>query len=113
MSQPPHLTRDNVVRLQREGGLAHFPGLARPRCIDCARCSEAQRDELWRLLSYAEANAGQGGAPGADRRRFCLRVEDASGASIWNVTVAEEVVPPGLLEWWRRADIQAENGSGP
>lgn len=111
MSQPPHLTPDNVVRLRREGGLAHFPGLARPRCIDCARCSEAQRDELWRLLSSAEA--GRDEANSADRRRFCLRVDDASGASLWSVTVAEEAVPPGLLEWWRRADPQAENGGEP
>ncbi|MDX5377431.1 MAG: hypothetical protein LPK08_07955 [Halomonas sp.] len=113
MSQPPPLTPASVVRLRREGGVAHFPGLARPRCIDCARYSQAQRDELWRLLSCAEAGAGQGEAPGADRRRFSLRVEDADGATLWRVTVAEDAVPAGLLEWWRRADAQAENGGEP
>ncbi|MCE8010578.1 hypothetical protein HOP54_18525 [Halomonas daqingensis] len=113
MSQPPPLTPTSVVRLRREGGVAHFPGLARPRCIRCARVSEAQRDELWRLLSCAEAEAGLEEGPGADRRRFCLSVEDASGTTLWGLTVAEETVPPALIEWWRRADDEAKNEGDP
>ncbi|WP_010627302.1 protealysin inhibitor emfourin [Halomonas sp. KM-1] len=115
MSQPPPLTPASVVWLRREGGVAHFPGLARPRCIRCARYSEAQRDELWRLLSSAEAGraAGREEAQGADRRRFCLSVEDADGASLWSLTLAEEALPGGLLEWWRRADDEAKNEGDP
>lgn len=113
MSQPPPLTPASVVRLRREGGVAHFPGLSQPRCIHCARYSEAQRDELWQLLSSAESGAELEEAPGADRRRFCLSVEDANGASLWLLTVAEEAVPQGLIEWWRQADASAENGSVP
>ncbi|MEQ4540234.1 MAG: protealysin inhibitor emfourin [Billgrantia sp.] len=115
MSQPPPLTPASVVRLRREGGVAHFPGLARPRCIRCARYSEAQRDELWRLLSSAEAGraAGREEVEGADRRRFCLSVEDASGTTLWGLTVAEETVPPALIEWWRRADDEAKNEGDP
>lgn len=113
MSQPPPLTPVNVVRLRREGGVAHLPGLARPRCIHCARYSEAQRDELWHLLSSAESGAGGEEVSGADRRRFCLSVEDANGNSLWLLTVAEDAMPQELIEWWRRADTSAENGSAP
>lgn len=113
MSQPPRLTPESVIRLQREGGLAHFPGLARPRCIHCARYSKAQRDELWQLLSCAEAGATPAEVPGADRRRFCMSVEDPNGTSLWRLTLVEEAVPHGLIEWWRRADTQAENGNAP
>ncbi|MFQ3787791.1 protealysin inhibitor emfourin [Halomonas sp. A29] len=111
MSLPPTLTPASVVRLRREGGMAHFPGLARPRCIHCDRYSEAQREELWQLLSCAEAAPAE--APGADRRRFCVSVEEPSGTSVWMLTVAEEAVPQGLIEWWRRADVSAENGNVP
>ncbi|QTP55814.1 hypothetical protein HNO51_14650 [Billgrantia sulfidoxydans] len=113
MSRPPRLTSGSVVRLRREGGVAHFPGLSQPRCIDCARYSEAQRDELWRLLCGAEAGAGQVASPGADRRRFSLSVEDADGASLWALTVAEEALPRELVAWWQRADTEAERGGGP
>ncbi|MCC5884230.1 MAG: hypothetical protein JJU25_16555 [Halomonas sp.] len=107
MSRPPELTEASVVWLRREGGVAHFPGLARPRCIHCAHYSKAQRDELWQLLS--SLNEAEAAAPGADRRRFCLSIEDASRDALWSLTVSEEAAPPRLLEWWR----QAENGSVP
>jgi hypothetical protein len=113
MSQPPLLTPDSVIRLRREGGLAHFPGLARPRCIHCSRYSEAQRNELWHLLARVEAQAGEPDAPGADRRRFCLSIEDAAGTSVWGVALDEEMVPRWLLECWRRAGPEGENGSVP
>lgn len=115
MSQPPPLTAASVVWVRREGGVAHFPGLARPRCIRCARYSEAQRDELWRLLASAEAQRGASHeeAQGADRRWFCLSVEDGGGASLWSLAVAEEALPNELMAWWRRAEDEAKNESQP
>ncbi|MGQ4879573.1 protealysin inhibitor emfourin [Billgrantia sp. LNSP4103-1] len=113
MRQPPRLTEESVIRLRREGGLAHFPGLARPRCIHCDRYSEAQRDELWRLMSHVESLGGDSRAFGADRRRFHLSVEDASGTPVWTQEIAEEAAPRWLLECWRRAEPEGENGGVP
>lgn len=115
MSRPPELTAASVIRLRREGGLAHFPGLTCPRFIHCSRYSEAQRDELWQLLARVEVRAGTGPseATDTDRRRFCLSVEDESGTSVWMVTVAEEAAPQGLVEWWRRAGVPTESERAP
>ncbi len=115
MSRPPELTAASVIRLRREGGLAYIPGLTCPRFIHCSRYSEAQRDELRQLLSSLHETAAgtAAGTPVADRRCFCLSVEGADGGSIWSLTVAEEAMPPRLLEWWRRADRAAENGGAP
>ncbi|WP_104202124.1 protealysin inhibitor emfourin [Billgrantia saliphila] len=106
-SHPPRLTSASVLRLKREGGLAHFPGLARPRRLDCARCSESQRAELQRLLELvAESCRGDAEPAGADRRWLQLSVEDDSGCEIWKLCAVEESVPVALLEWWRRADSE-------
>ncbi len=79
----------------------------------CARYSEAQRAELWRLLSHVEVEAGASHASGADRRRFCLSVEDATGTSVWTLEIEEEKAPRWLLECWRRADPEGENERAP
>ncbi|RCV91876.1 hypothetical protein DU505_02075 [Billgrantia montanilacus] len=92
-----------MLRLSREGGLAHFPGLARPRCVHCTGCSEEQLGELQSLLlalpgaSVAEA--------GNDRRRFCVALVGEGGEVLWSQVVAEESAPQALLAWWRRAEI--------
>ncbi|MDN3520275.1 protealysin inhibitor emfourin [Halomonas ramblicola] len=101
---PPTLVPASVLRLSREGGVAHFPGLARPRRIHCARYSEAQRGELQRLLATA-ARACPVEA-GADRRLLHLSLEDDRGAEVWTLTIAEEAVPPALLDWWRHAESE-------
>lgn len=102
LADPPPLTPASVLRLSREGGVAHFPGLARPRCIHCARYSEAQRGELQRLLvTAARACPAEGGG---DRRLLRLSLEDGGGVVVWTLTVAEEAVPSALLDWWRRAE---------
>lgn len=113
MSQPPRLTPNSVIRLRREGGLAHFPGLARPRCIHCSRYSQAQRDELWHLLSCMDGRTGDPDTPGADRRRLHLSVEDGSGAPAWRLEVDEALAPDWLLECWHRADPEGENSGSP
>ncbi|MGJ7458010.1 protealysin inhibitor emfourin [Halomonas sp. MA07-2] len=102
-ARPPQLTAASVLRLCREGGVAHFPGLARPRRIDCGQCSEAQRDELHRLL----ANLDEARVAGADRRQLRLSVEDA-GRVIWSRNVTEELAPPALWRWWRQAEVEED-----
>ncbi|KAA0012578.1 hypothetical protein F0A17_06420 [Billgrantia pellis] len=107
VSHPPRLTSASVLRLKREGGLAHFPGLARPRRLDCSRFSEAQRAELQRLLELTvESCRGDAEPEGADWRRLQLSVEDDSGREIWQLRAIEEAVPMALLEWWRRAESE-------
>lgn len=104
----PVLTPASVLWLSREGGVAHFPGLVRPRRIHCALCSETQRVELQRLLTaLAQACPSDGTPTGADRRLLHLSVEDAAGTVVWALTVAEDAAPEALLKWWRRA------GAGP
>lgn len=99
----------SVLWLSREGGVAHFPGLARPRRIDFSRCSEAQRDELRRLLGEL-ARLAETGMAGADRRLLCARLEDDGGAT-WTCAVAEEEAPEALLRWWRDAGPGETQGS--
>jgi hypothetical protein len=103
--RPPRLCKGTVLRLCREGGVAHFPGLARPRRIDCSRCSEAQLAELQRLLEMvADACPLDVETAGADRRSLLLSLEDAGGREVWQRLAAEETVPQALLVWWRRAE---------
>ncbi|WP_133154991.1 protealysin inhibitor emfourin [Billgrantia endophytica] len=103
--EPPALTPGSVLRLSREGGLAHFPGLARPRCVYCARCSEEQLRELQSLLRELPRDGGAISRDAADRRRLCVKVVDERGTVVWSQTVPEESVPQALLDWWRRAEI--------
>ncbi|MDR5861311.1 hypothetical protein FZZ93_17870 [Halomonas eurihalina] len=98
----PRLTATSVLRLSREGGVAHMPGLARPRRIRCDRCSEAQRAELQALLDEA-VRYGECQAPGADRRILHLGVEEGGETPTWTLSVSEDSVPDTLLRWWRLA----------
>lgn len=103
VGEPPELRPGRILRLSREGGFAHFPGLARPRCIHCSRCSKAQLSELQALL---QALSGiPVGSAGNDRRQFCVALVDEGGEVIWSQVVAEESAPQPLLAWWRRAEI--------
>ncbi|MBS9404314.1 hypothetical protein KG088_11805 [Halomonas sp. TRM85114] len=105
----PILTASSVLRLHREGGVAHFPGLARPRCIECRQCSAAQRDELQQLLeAVTRACASEMPPLGADRRLLSLSVEEDDGKVIWTQKVDEDAAPKELLRWWRQA--AADNG---
>ena len=92
-----------VLLLSREGGLAHFPGLARPRCVHCARCSEEQLSELQSLLLALSGLPAT--EAGNDRRRFCVALMEEGGEVLWSQVVAEESAPQALLAWWRRAEI--------
>lgn len=88
--------------------MVHFPGLARPRRIHCARCSEAQRVELQGLLTaLTQTCSPDTTMAGADRRLLHLSVEDEDGSVMWALTVAEDAASPALLHWWRHAEAEA------
>ena len=81
------------VRFSLEGGIAHFPGLARPVEIDLESLPAAERAELAALLERAAQTAapptGRAAtrARGADRRRYAIEIETAAG---WTSLAAEE-----------------------
>lgn len=102
---PPTLSAASVLWLRREVSVVHFPGLARPRHIDCGRCSEAQRDELHRLLAILEEEVPP---LDADGRLVCLSVEDDDGTVVWRREIAEEQAPPALWRWWRLAEVEED-----
>ncbi|AMC99906.1 hypothetical protein LOKO_00825 [Halomonas chromatireducens] len=103
VGEPPALGPGHVLRLSRQGGVAHFPGLARPRCVHCALCSEAQLSELQSLLLVLSGIPDR--EAGNDRRRFCVALVDEGGEVLWSQVVAEESAPQALLVWWREAEI--------
>ncbi len=78
------------VRFAIEGGLAHFPGLARPVEIDLDRLPAAEAEQLRELFERVGARAGatlaQGTAGrGADRRLYRIELEGPQGRSLLEV----------------------------
>ena len=82
-----------------EGGLAAFPGLARPVSIDCERLPAAATERLRDLVRQADffalpSDAQTPQAP--DARRYTIAVDDGNRCS--TVTVAEPIANPALRE---------------
>jgi hypothetical protein len=69
------------ITLRTEGGIAHFPGLARPRVLDTAALSESDARAIEALVDAAQFFTRPDAAPpspvGADRRKYTLTVERA------------------------------------
>lgn len=109
---PPPLGKKSVLAIRREGGLAHFPGLAEPRRIRCAECSEGQRRWLERLLTEAAAHDAAHSLPGADRRVFRLDIDEQHDAAristVWTLILAEEQTPPALVSLWRQGQVEED-----
>ncbi|NOK33077.1 hypothetical protein HMI49_07710 [Corallococcus exercitus] len=88
------------IELKREGGIAFFPGLARPRTVDLAALPPATAEALQREVREArffEQPATVGGAPtaGADRTRYTVTIEDDGGRR-HSVQMVEPVKEPHL-----------------
>ena len=81
------------INLSIDGGLAAFPGLAKPLAIDCDLLAPDERARLHRLVDRAGVFAGaeppSPGAHPADARRYTITVDD--GARRSTVTVAEPI----------------------
>lgn len=87
------------VTLSTEGGLAYFPGLARPVTYDSQALPPAQADELRRLVEEAgffhRLNVDAPPPPGAaDYRTYTLTVED--GALSHTVRLTDMTTDPAL-----------------
>ncbi|GAB2797277.1 hypothetical protein GCM10027040_24880 [Halomonas shantousis] len=102
---PPPLGASSVVAVSREGGLAHLPGLAAPRRIPCAQCSDEQRRHLHQLLTWAaQHDVSEEPVCGADRRIFRLAVEEEAQPR-WTAVVSEEQTPDELIMLWKRGGM--------
>jgi hypothetical protein len=69
------------IQVQIEGGIAHFPGLARPRILDSATLSPQDAHELHRLVEetahfFTQPTAPRTQPQGADCRTYTLTIED-------------------------------------
>ena len=100
--EPPLLDVSSCLSLRRQGGIAHIPGLARPRYIRCDRLDAAQRERLLALLREVARRAAETRVTAAaDQRRFYLVVEDAEGRCQWSAELDEQRMPEELLLLWR------------
>lgn len=119
-SDPPRplLGPRSRLVIRREGGLAHFPGLAAPRCIEGGECTPGQRRWLENLLAMALRCGAEGEASGADRRVFRLVIDELDGAdgeatdgaarSRWSLVVDESRAPSSLVTLWRHGELGEE-----
>lgn len=100
------MSRDSVrIQLSQEGGLAAFPGLARPRSVELSELPAEQAQAIEHGLRDARfhelpASVGGGGrdsaSRGADQRRYTLTVEE--GPRRHSVELVEPVEDPRLRE---------------
>ncbi len=79
------------IRIERRGGFAGLPAAADR---DYADLSAAQRTAVDKLAAAA-APPSQGGAPGADRFTFRVRIEHADG-SAREMEIPEDAMPQSL-----------------
>lgn len=65
------------ITLRQEGGIAHFPGLARPRVLDTASLPEDDARFVEELVDAAKlfSRPEVPVTPGADRRTYHITVE--------------------------------------
>nr|WP_298373742.1 protealysin inhibitor emfourin [uncultured Halomonas sp.] len=103
------LKTKSIVAIRREGGVAAFPGLMKPRRIQCDECTDEQRRELEGVLNLAARTCSDTPAPGADRRVFHVDIEepqqkDAAESDIccvWSLSMNEEETPEALVSLWK------------
>ncbi|MDW5378218.1 protealysin inhibitor emfourin [Halomonas sp. HP20-15] len=109
----PALGPRSRLMIRREGGLAHFPGLAEPRCIEGDKCTPGQRRWLESLLAAALRDAIEDEATGADRRFFQLTIDEcgdgeAASAPRWRLVIDETRAPRSLVTLWRHGELGEE-----
>ncbi|MFI4887544.1 MAG: protealysin inhibitor emfourin [Burkholderiales bacterium] len=86
------------IDFQVDGGLAAFPGLARPVTIQCDALPPHENERLRDLVRRADFFAlprqadSQAGAP--DARAYTIAIDD--GAQCKTVTVREPIADPAL-----------------
>jgi hypothetical protein len=108
------------IEFQNEGGIAHFPGLARPVVIDSDALSEEEATELKRLVKAARffeqpRGVGTPRRGAADYRQYTITVEE--GGRQHTIQVADPVEDPELQPLLRFLQTKARSlrgeGRGP
>ncbi len=87
------------MQVHIDGGIAYFPGLAKPIVLDTATLSAQDAEELKRLIAAARffelpASIGQQPARGADYRRYTITVDD--GSAHHTVEFTDPITDPHL-----------------
>ena len=84
------------IAVSVDGGLAAFPGLRRPRTIDCSRLSPARAARLQELVDAARFFSAPPPAParGADLRSYVIEIDD--GRQCRTLTIPEPIADAGL-----------------
>jgi len=87
------------VQFKIEGGLAHFPGLSKPRVIDSSDLPTTEADRLRKLVDAAgifEQPADSRALPkgAADYRQYTITVED--GRRQRTIRLADPIANPDL-----------------
>ncbi|MGC3872589.1 protealysin inhibitor emfourin [Halomonas sp. GXIMD04776] len=103
------LRKNSVVAIRREGGVAAFPGLMKPRRILCGECTDEQRRELENVLNLAARSCSDTPAPGADRRVFHVDIEEPQQQDssefdtccVWSLSLNEDETPEALVALWK------------
>ena len=87
------------VTLSRSGGVAYFPGLARPLTLDASSLSEPERATLEQLLRDSRftglpSQVGSARPGAADYRTYEITLEDQSGRH--TVRAVDPIEDPAL-----------------
>jgi hypothetical protein len=81
-----------------EGGIAHFPGLARERRVDFASLTDAEKEQLKQLAKRASTRGRSGASrkPVPDARTYRIVIDLGDGKN--ELTVHDPVGDPALSE---------------
>ncbi|MBZ4417360.1 protealysin inhibitor emfourin [Myxococcus sp. RHSTA-1-4] len=104
------------IELKREGGLAFFPGLSRPRGVDLGELPPDTAEAISRGVQEARffeqpSTPGPASQRGADRTSYTVTIDD--GGRRHSVQLVEPVEDPrlrALLELLKRA-VKEHGGS--
>src|SRR6188472_549432 len=84
------------IDFQVEGGIAAFPGLAKPVSIDCERLPAAATARLRDLVRQVDFFALPRSSSAPAARRYTIAVDD--GGRCGTVTVTEPIADPALRD---------------
>jgi hypothetical protein len=82
-----------------EGGLAHFPGLARERRVDFSSLTDAEKERFREIAKGALAAGGKAPPPRKpvpDARTYRIAIDLGSGRQ--ELTVSDPVQSPAIAE---------------
>lgn len=105
--------------LKREGGLAFFPGLSKPRPVELRALPSEQAEAVERSVHEARfferpPVMGAASPGGADRTRYLVTIEE--GERRHSVLLTEPVEDPplrSLLELLKKVDLEQRRAARP